>query len=535
MSTESKRPNIVCIFADDWGRYASCYAGKPGASKLNNFINTPHIDRIAKQGALFHNAVVPAPSCTPCRSSVLSGRYFWQTRLGAILQGAVWDQDIPSYPLLLEQAGYHIGFSDKVWGPGIPADAPHGGSERAYNGHGRAFNNCSLEVEDRLQTGMTVADAHGVMLAQVHGNVQDFLQARPDGDTPFCYWWGPTNTHRRWQQGSGLKHWGLNPDDLEGSLPACLPDVHEVREDVADYLGECQAFDAGVGVLLEELEACGELDNTLIVISGDHGIPGFPRAKCNLYDIGCEVSLMVRMPGGGHGGRHIDDMVNIMDLAPTFLEAAGLPVDPGMSGRSLWPLLQGDASGHIDTARQWVITGRERHVAEARDLNLPYPQRAIRTKDFLYIKNFAPDRWPVGDPKGLDNSDAPAPDYDELCINTRLAYADCDAGPCKAWMIHHRGEAAYQQQFNLGFAKRPAEELYDLRSDPEQMNNVAGQSDYAETLSYLSQQLHQELVKQQDPRAIDGDHCRFEQSPYTDFIAGNRWNDLDPWGRLARS
>ncbi len=123
---EKTRPNIVFAFADDWGRYASAYAPYEGQNSLNALIETPSIDRIAREGVIFQNAFVPAPSCTPCRSSLLSGRYFWQTGMGAILQGAVWDESIPTYPLELEKAGYHIGHTYKVWSPGWPVDAPYG-------------------------------------------------------------------------------------------------------------------------------------------------------------------------------------------------------------------------------------------------------------------------------------------------------------------------------------------------------------------------------------------------------------------------
>ncbi|MCB0145811.1 MAG: sulfatase-like hydrolase/transferase, partial [Caldilineaceae bacterium] len=127
---------------------------------------------------------------------------------------------------------------------------------------------------------------------------------------------------------------------LQGRLPAFLPDVHDVREDVADYLGECLAFDAGLGVLIQRLEELGELDNTLIVVSGDHGIPGFPRAKCNLYDIGCEVALAARWPGRIQPGRVIEDFVNMMDVAPTFLDAANVAIPSTMTARSLLPILE---------------------------------------------------------------------------------------------------------------------------------------------------------------------------------------------------
>ena len=122
-----RRPNILFAFADDWGRYASIYRSFQAENSLNNLIDTPNFDRIATEGSLFLNAYVPAPSCTPCRSSILSGSYFWETGLGAILRGAVWDEEIPTYPLILEENGYHIGYTYKVWSPGKAINAPYGG------------------------------------------------------------------------------------------------------------------------------------------------------------------------------------------------------------------------------------------------------------------------------------------------------------------------------------------------------------------------------------------------------------------------
>lgn len=275
-------------------------------------IETPNFDRVAREGAIFRNAHVPAPSCTPCRSSILSGSYFWQTGLGAILQGARWDEDIPSYPLLLEDDGYYIGYTYKVWTPGVSNNAPHGGARTAYESAGTGFNSFSHEVTT-IGADRGIENAKSYLLEEVRSNFDRFLASRPD-DSPFCYWWGPTNTHRTWERGSGKALWGLDPDDLKGRMPAFLPDVHEVREDFNDYLGECQAFDAGLGVILDRLEAAGQLDNTIVVVSGDHGIPGFPRAKCNLYNIGTEVALAVRWPGKITPGRVIDDFVNLMDL-----------------------------------------------------------------------------------------------------------------------------------------------------------------------------------------------------------------------------
>ena len=292
----TERPNVVFLFADDWGRYASCYAALDAKPTANSVIKTPHIDAVAARGVTFRNAFVPAPSCTPCRSSLLSGRYFFNTGRGAILNGAVWDDRIPAFPLLLRDAGYDLGKIAKVWSPGTPADAPIGKQEFAYQKAGMSFNQFSQQATQAVKAGKTPAEAKAALLAQVDGNFAAFLKAR-DPKKPFFFWHGPTNVHRKWVKGSGKALWGIDPDALKGKLPAFLPDVPEVREDFADYLGESQAFDAQVGVILKQLKDAGELDRTIVVISGDHGAPGFPGGKCNLYDFGTGVALVAAGPG----------------------------------------------------------------------------------------------------------------------------------------------------------------------------------------------------------------------------------------------
>ena len=507
---EENQPNIFFFFADDWGRYASVY----DSFGPNRALRTPVMDRFAREGIRFNNAHVTAPSCTPCRSSLLSGQYFYRTGLGAILQGARWDAAIPSYPLLLEKAGYHIGYMYKVWSPGTPIDAPYGGKAREYAQAGRRFCTFSQNATKLVEAGKSPEEAKREICAEVMQNFEAFLAARPAG-RPFCYWFGPTNTHRKWTQGSGKALWGLDPEALRGRMPKFLPDVPEIREDMCDYFGEVLALDRMFGLFLEKLEAMGERENTLIVVSGDHGIPGFPRGKCNLYDIGTQVPLFVQWKSRVPGGRVVDDFVNLMDLAPTFLEAGGEPVPDCMTGRSILALLLSRKSGQIDPTRDYVVTGRERHVAQAREGALPYPQRAIRTRDFLYIRNFAPDRWPMGTPTGLDDP-ATEPSFEQIRENTFVCFADMDASPTKAWMVKNRRDPQWQQQWQLGFEKRPAEELYDLRQDPDQMRNVADEPAYANTRAELSKRLMDILQATGDPRVL-GDGLTFERPP---FVSG---------------
>ncbi len=504
------RPNILFCFADDWGRYAGAYAAVENRPSPSQVVKTPVIDRLAREGVLFKNAFVTAPSCTPCRSSLLSGQYFFRTGLGAILQGATWDANIPSYPLLLRDAGYHIGETYKVWSPGTPNDAPYGAGKYAYEKAGGQYNNFSENATRMVREGLTFEAAKDKLLGEVRGNFEAFLADRQPGQ-PFCYWFGPTLTHREYEKGSGQALWGIDPDLLQGKLSKYLPDVPEVRADVADYLGEIQAWDAGVGVLLQKLEAVGELDNTVIVVSGDHGMPGVPGGKCNLYDFGVGVSLIARVPGVP-GGRVVDDFVNLMDLAPTFLEIGGLEPPAVMTGRSFWNVLQADQSGLVDPDRTWVVTGRERHVAAAREGLLPYPHRALRTPDFLYIRNFMPDRWPMGSPKAVTETETPA--VNELEHNTFVAFPDMDASPTKAWLIGQRHQTQWRWYYDFAFGKRPAEELYDLRLDPGQTKNLAADPGHAEVRQQLAARLLKILTEAGDPR-VTGDGGTFERPPYT--------------------
>lgn len=505
---QTQRPNILFAFADDWGRHASIYAGLDGEGTLQDVVRTPNFDRIAREGVLFRSAFVSAPSCTPCRSALLSGQHFWRTGRGAILQGAVWDDQLPAYPLMLRQAGYHIGETYKVWSPGKPNDAPYGGGKYAYQKAGGAFNQFSQYVTKRAAAGVEVEVAKHELYNQVLGNFDAFIADREEGQ-PFCYWFGPTNVHRRWVRGSGKALWGIEPDSLAGKLPKFLPDVPVVREDLADYFGEVAAFDAALGVLLERLESLGELDNTLIVVSGDHGAPGFPHGKCNLYDFGASVPLAIRW-GGAPAGRVVDDLISLTDLAPTFLEVGGVAIPEQMTGRSLLELLRSDKSGQVEAERTAVFIGRERHVENARAGFEPYPQRAIRTHDFLLIKNFRPDRWPLGDPYRLDSEQPPS--ERELTEVTRVTLPDEDAGPTKAWLVGQRNNPKWKAHFEWVYGKRPGLELYDLQRDPEQTNNVAADPAFASVLAELEENLMDELTRTHDPRVVD-EGSYFETPP----------------------
>jgi arylsulfatase A-like enzyme len=192
------------------------------------------------------------------------------------------------------------------------------------------------------------------------------------------------------------------------------------------------------------------------------------------------------------GGRTIEDFIGFCDLAPTFLDAAGLRPTPDMTGRSFLDILTGDQSGRLDPKRDHVVVGRERHHGGARPGVLGYPARSIRTYEYRYIHNFAPDRWPAGDPP---------------------RYMDCDDGPAKSYMTAHRDDERVKPLFDLAFGKRPAEELYDLSKDPDELKNVADAPPYADAKARLAAELDQYLRETRDPRAVGGGEV-FDQYPY---------------------
>jgi len=525
----AKRPNIVLLFADDLGRYASAYAD-PKRPSPNDIISTPNFDRIVREGAVFDNAFVSVPSCTPSRAAINTGRHFFRNGSHSQLHFP-WQKGTPDpfdkvkgMPVTLQDHGYHIGLTYKLhMRPSIL-----GGKKNLYNRAGQRFNHYSQHVSEAKDK----AAEKEKLLNEVRGNFRDFLAKRQSGQ-PFFYSFDPRNTHRKWVRGSGHKLWGLNPDDLKGKLPPFLPDTEVIREDMADYLGEAMAFDASCGVIFEELERLGELDNTLVVISGDHGIPGFPRGKCTVYDFGARVLLAMRWPGHIVAGRKVKTPVSLIDVAPTFLAAAGTKSVDDPNGQNLLPAL---ATGGKDSQlRGWSLIGREVHVHTGRKNNLPYPIRALRTDKFLYIINFKPNRWPMRDPwalareypdatkdktptrKKLAKRETLVPTslaFNMLANDTYIVFPDMDCSPTKAWLVQHRHDPGMKWFLIYAWGKRPSEELYDLTKDPYQMKNVVNDPAYAEARKKLRTTLMHELKTNHDPR-LEND--AFDYLPYTPY------------------
>ena len=441
------QPNILFCIADDWSwPHASVYG--------DAVVKTPNFDRVAREGALFRNAFCASPSCSPSRAAILTGRAPHQLDEGGNLWGFLPNR-FETFPDALQRAGYFIGLHGKGWGPGsVPA------AGRTRNPAGPSFK--SLEA---------------------------FLQAKPEGK-PFCFWFGSTDPHRPYVRDAGAGS-GLKADNVR--VPPFWPDAPAVRGDVLDYAFEVERFDRDVGALIKLLEDRGELSNTVVIITSDNGMP-FPRCKANLYEMGTHLPLAMRWPGKIKPATVIESFVNLQDIAPTMLEIAGLPAPKEIPGRSLVSLLTGTEK---DGARAMVFVERERH-ANVRKGDLSYPARAVRTKDFLYIRNLRPERWPAGDPE---------------MWKAVGEFGDCDAGVAKDFILKRRDEPQMKGYFNLCFDLRPAEELYDVRNDPGQTNNIAGVAKFAAAQKQLRAELDAWMKRTGDPR-LDPNDERFDKAPY---------------------
>jgi uncharacterized sulfatase len=434
---------------------------------------TPNFDRIAREGVLFNNAFCASPSCTPSRSAILTGQEMWRLEEGGLLFGAL-PKKFELFPKILEQAGYHVGYTGKGLEP-ANLEAP----------------GCWSEPTGKGYFGAREEAPRGVSGVDYAGNFERFLEARKGG-RPFFFWAGFFEPHRDYRKGIGLES-GMNIDDVK--VPAFLPDVPEIRSDLLDYYYEIQWTDRHLGRMIRALEEARELDNTLIVVTSDNGLP-FPRAKTTLYDHGTHMPLAIRWGERIKPERVVDDFVSLTDLAPTFLEAAGVAIPGTMTGRNLMNVLLSERQGQVDPRRDKVFTGIERHTW-CRSGGLPYPSRAVRTHEWLYIRNFAPERWPAGDP----------PPFKPIFYD---CYGDIDPCPTSEYMLDKKDDPQVSRLLDLAVARRPAEELYDVRRDTDQVNNLSGDPAYASVLADLRRRLMDYLEKTNDPRSRG-------ESPWDDY------------------
>lgn len=501
------RPNILFFFVDDMGRYPGIYSDSKEPS-LCDLVKTPNFDRIGREGVVFNNAFVPVASCGPCRASLATGRYFWNCGSGAFLNGRASDWKghdnpflkLPKFVDRLRESGYFTQRSLKTFK--FDADRPTAPMRQIqspkYQRYGLYVGTARNEAERKERHEETLAHPQMEMRRVLaHGTGK-----------PFFFVYGSINVHRPYTPDSGRKLWGIEPNKLKSLIPKFLPDTHDVRRDFSDYLGEVQAADAMLGEMLAELEAAGQLDNTLVIVSGDHGIPGVPRGKTTCYDLGTRVPLLVRWPKGIKAGRRVEDYVSIMDIGPTLMDLAGAKA-PKTDGRSFLRQLTSTKSGWIDPQRNEVIIGRELHFHDARRESVPYPIRAVRTPEYLYIRNFKPERWPMGDPYESADLVSVGELYD-MGLKTTPAYRDLDGSLTKAYMMSQRDDEVEGRLLALTLNRRPSEELYRVGDDPDQLHNLASDPQHAKVLKKLRNRIDAVMKQTGDPRLTDA----FDHAPW---------------------
>jgi arylsulfatase A-like enzyme len=433
-STPAGPPGVVIFVADDWSAdFAGAY-GDPST-------RTPAFDRLGREGVLFRSAFATAPVCAPSRASLLTGRP--PHALGeAASQWGRFPDSVATYPEMLLAAGWAAGHVGKGWGPGPLA----GG---ALDPAGPAFQDLAAFLADAA------------------------------ADRPFHVWVGSRRPHRPFRPEGALRAPGA-PD--VGFRPPHLPDLPEIRDDLAEYGRQVEALDRELRDVLRALARDGRDARTTVVVTSDQGMP-FPRAKADVYDAGVRVPLLFRPPEAVRPGAVVESLADLSDVAPTLLGIAGLPAPPGAAGSDLGAVLRGER----DAVRDAVFVERERHNA-ARPGLLGYPVRAVRTREHLYVLNLRSDRGPAGEPT------FPAPD---------AGYADVDPSPTKDRLLRGADDPALATAFARAFARRPAEELYDVARDPGQLRDLARDVEFAAVRDALRARLAAWMEAHGDPRAAE--------------------------------
>jgi N-sulfoglucosamine sulfohydrolase len=404
-------PNIVYLHSHDTGRYVQPYGHQ---------IPTPNIQRLADQGLLFRQAFCAAPSCSGSRACLLTGQWAHVNGMMGLAHRG-WSLNDYGRHVLHPLRG--IGYWTALIGE------QHISSDPALLGY-----------DDVADIGTTRADA-------IAPAALELLRSHPP--QPFFLSVGFFETHREFFQPSSVR------DALYGAPPNHLPDTPATRADMAAFKASARSLDQGVGAVLQGLDEAGLADDTLLVLTTDHGL-AFPGAKATLTDRGLGVMLIIRGPGGFHGGHVSDALTSHVDIYPTLLELAGATIPDDTHGASLLPLV-----------RKQTTRVRDELFAELTYHAAYDPQRAIRTERYKLIRNFGDRLEPV-----LPN---------------------VDDSPSKALLI----EAGWAAQ------RRARVELYDLIMDPGEMRNLADDGDFALVREELDLRLHQWMVDTDDP-LLDG-------------------------------
>ena len=437
-------PNILFILTDDHSAaHVGCY-GNPD-------VMTPNLDRFAAQGMRFDRAYVTSPQCVPSRSSLFTGRSpveIAMTRFSALLP-----RDIRTYPEALRAAGWFTGVAGRTyhmdsWPPGTPPETQ--AVIDKYN---------LVTFPDRVDFVRTGSGSESHF-----AQFREFLDLKPVAK-PFFLQLGSNDPHRPLKTHGPVKH-----DPTKLKLPAHYPDTQLVREDLARYYDEIASFDVLFGEVVAELEQRGLAANTIVIFMADNGASQF-RGKGTLYEYGIKVPLLVRWPGQVRAGTATTELISGEDLAPTLLEAAGLPVPASMTGKSFLKLLRGE-----------TYAGRSHVFAErgAHGTNLPGNSadfdlgRVVVSKTHKLIYNALGElpHWPVDFARDVF--------WQELVKMNETG----------------RLEARFAK---LYFApSRPMFELYDLAKDPDEFTNLAGTKDAAVHEKELKAVLQEWMILQRD-------------------------------------
>lgn len=475
-----RRPNILFCIADD---ISYPHMGAYGTQ----WVQTPGFDRVAKEGLLFQRMYTCNAKSAPSRSSIITGRNSWQLE-EACNHWPSFPSKYKSYPEVLSDNGYFVGATGKGWGPGVANDSL--GIPRQIVG--RIWNQIKLNPS-----------TSGISDIDYASNFKEFLRNKPK-EQPFCFWYGALEPHRRYEYASSIKA-GKNISAID-SVPSFWPDNEVVRTDMLDYALELEHFDKHLVSILDALEEADELDNTVVVVTADHGMP-FPRCKGQEYEYSNHVPFAIMWKNGIRmPGREVKELLSVIDLAPTFLELAGITEQQSgmasITGRSFVNILHNE---NIPSVDDYVLIGKERH-----DIGRPndqgYPIRGIIKGDFLYLMNFETNRWPAGNPE--------------------TGYLNVDGSPTKTQVLQSRRLCGMKYLWDLSFGKRQGQELYNIRVDRECMTNLIGDKDKIPLVNELRLQLLSNLKEQGDPRVL-GNGEVFDSYPYMG-------KERDIWNRMRK-
>ena len=443
------QPNILLVHCHDLGQYLGCYGVD---------IETPAIDRLAAEGALFENHYATAPQCSPSRGSLMTGRHPHVNGLMGLAHGS-WElhpdeRILPHYLSSTDYETHLFGLQH------ITQD-----TDRLRYDH--------VHSEGNLYPGVSPSVHEANRARSVAKVLASFLKRRAF-DPPFFASVGFFECHRvertNGKFGFVIDHHGTDDAAEIRPLPY-LPDRWGIRHDLAEMRGMVYAIDDAVGTILDALERTGLEDQTLVIFTTEHGI-AFPRAKGSCYDAGLEATLICRGPELVVGGQRHGELVSNVDVLPTILDCIGKDAPDHLDGRSFFPLLTG---GEFE--------GRERIFAEMTWHDMYNPVRAIRTEEYKYIRNF----WHLPD-----------------------VYLPADV---------FASESGREVREEYGIPPRPYEELYDLQRTPQEDENVVFEPRYQDVRRELSRQLYEWMADTDDPLldgpVLPGDFDEIQTWPHT--------------------